>query len=129
MKFKAGMLVKLIDFLNTIGLKGRASLGRTKLRDALITKHSEVSDDQMAIVEEYDAWKDQAKGTFEIVNDEMRVSLEDILNQDIVVEIHSPFLKDLAEALGEHPTEWSEEDAIYFAILYESVLGEVEKSK
>lgn len=128
MKFKAGMLVKLIDFLNMIGLKGRASLGRTKLRDSLIKKHSELSDDQMAIIEEYDAWKDRAKGSYEIVNDEMRVSLEDILNQDIVVEVHSPFLKDLSEALGEHSTEWSEEDAIYFAIIYENVLSDVEKS-
>ncbi|MFL2071154.1 DUF1617 family protein [Marinilactibacillus psychrotolerans] len=51
-------LYGMIQFLNDMSVKGKASLGRTKLKDKLIKKQKEYGEDESAVAEEFGTFSD-----------------------------------------------------------------------
>lgn len=124
MQVKNSELNTYIDFLDKLKLKGKASIGRTNLIQA-IAKHLEtLVKNQTTIIEEFDAWIDKEEGRYHNDNSELNEAMHELLIQDIEIEFNSPFKKDLAEALENYDEELSGQDALVYANLYENLLEE-----
>ena len=126
MKILNGQINSIIQFIDTLNLKGRESLGRTKLKEKLTAKNEEVTADQIDIIDEFDEWSDKEKGQFVNTNTEMNEAINALLLQESEIEYNSPFKKDFAEALKNYDGELSGADADIYAVLYEQLITEKE---
>src|SRR5690625_500875 len=129
MKTKNGQISTIINFLNGISLKGRKSLGRTKLKEKLTNKNEVLIKDQTAIINEFDGWTDREKGQFTTTNKEMNEAINELLMQEIEITYNSPFRKDFVEALENYDEDLSGNDADMYAVLYEQLVEENKEEK
>lgn len=126
MKIKNGQIGIIINFLDTMNLKGRKSLGRTKLKEKLV-KQNEVSiKDQQELIDEYDAWTDKDKMQYKLPDSDAKEAMNDLLNQEVEITYNSPFRKDFVKALEEYDGELEGQNADAYALLYEKLIEEKE---
>lgn len=126
MKILNGQINSIIQFLDDLNLKGRESLGRTKLKEKLTSKNEEVTADQIEIIDEFGGWSDKDKGQFINTDTEMNEAINALLLQESEVEYNSPFKKDFAKALENYDGDLSGTDADMYAVLYEQLITEKE---
>lgn len=126
MKIKNGQIKAIVEFLDKLELKGRDSLGRTKLKEKLNKQSEVLSKDQTAIIEEYDGWTDKEKGQFTTQNEELNQAMNDLLTDEVEIIYNSPFRKDFTTALKNYDGELSGVDADVYALLYEELIEEKE---
>ena len=126
MKILNGQINSIIQFIDGLNLKGRESLGRTKLKEKLTAKNEEVTADQVEIIDEFEGWSNKEKGQFVNTNTEMNQAINELLLQETEVEYNSPFKKDFAEALENYDGDLSGTDADMYAVLYEQLITEKE---
>ena|SRR5699024_5003162 len=126
MKVRNGELNVYINFLNEMKLPNKASLGRTKLKQAFAEKVEEFGKDQVEIIDEFDAWKDKERGTYHSDIDSLNEAMTLLLNDNVEIEFKSPFKKDLTEALENYDGELSGANAEVYAKLYENLVEENE---
>ena len=119
----------IIKFIDGINLKGRKSLGRTKLKEKLTNKNEALVKDQTAIIDEFDGWTDREKGQFTTTNKEMNEAINELLTQEIEITYNSPFRKDFVEALENYDEDLSGNDADMYAVLYEQLVEENKEEK
>ena len=124
MKIKNGHVEPIIKFIDGINLKGRKSLGRTKLKEKLTDKKEVLIKDQTTIIDEFDGWTDREKGQFTTTNKEMNEAINELLTQEIEIAYNSPFRKDFVEALENYDEDLSGNDADMYAVLYEQLVEE-----
>ena len=124
MKIKNGQISTIINFLDGMKLKGRQSLGRTKLKEKL-TKQMEVyGNDQTAVIDEFDGWTDKETGHFTTENKELNKALNDLALEEIEITYNSPFKKDFVELLENYEEELDGANADAYAKLYEKLVEE-----
>lgn len=126
MQVKNGELNVYIEFLDEMTLPNKASLGRTKLKETLVDQLKEFTNDQTAVIDEYNAWKDKEKGTYHNDIPKLNDAMEVLLNDNVKIEFKSPFKKDLTTALEDYDEELSGADAEVYAKLYENLVEENE---
>ena len=119
----------IIKFIDGINLKGRKSLGRTKLKEKLTDKNEVLIKDQTAIINEFDGWTDREKGQFTTTNKEMNEAINELLTQEIEITYNSPFGKDFVDALENYDEDLSGNDADMYAVLYEQLVEENKEEK
>lgn len=124
MKIQNKLINPTINFLDTISLKGRASLGRTKLKEVLSKQNEVVTQDQVAIIDEYDGWTDKEKGQFNTTDKEMNEAISELLTQEAEITYNSPFRKDFVKALESYDGDLSGADADVYASLFEQLIEE-----
>ena len=129
MKIQNRHVEPIIKFIDGINLKGRKSLGRTKLKEKLTNKNEALVKDQTAIIDEFDGWTDREKGQFTTTNKEMNEAINELLTQEIEITYNSPFRKDFVEALENYDEELSGNDADMYAVLYEQLVEENKEEK
>ena len=112
-----------IEFLSEMSLSNKASLGRTKLKQAFVKKLEELNEDQVEIVNEFDAWEDKEKGTYSSDIDKLNEVMDILLNDEVGVSFNSPFKQDLIIALENYDEELSGINAEVYANLYEDLTG------
>ena len=127
MKIQNRYVEPIIKFIDGINLKGRKSLGRTKLKEKLTNKNEALVKDQTAIIDEFDGWTDREKGQFTTTNKEMNEAINELLTQEIEITYNSPFRKDFVEALENYDEDLSGNNADMYAVLYEQLVEEKEK--
>ena len=127
MKIQNRHVEPIIKFIDGINLKGRKSLGRTKLKEKLTNKNEALVKDQTAIIDEFDGWTDREKGQFTTTNKEMNEAINELLTQEIEIIYNSPFRKDFVEALENYDEDLSGNNADMYAVLYEQLVEEKEK--
>lgn len=126
MQVKKGELSIYVDFLHEMKLKGKASIGRSKLIDVFEKPLKEYSKDQITIIDEYDGWKDKEEGIYDNANKELKQTMNTLMNDETEIKFNSPFKKDLAEALENYDEELSGVNAEIYANLYEDLIKENE---
>jgi|SRR5690625_684535 len=126
MKIKNGQISTIINFLDGMKLKGRQSLGRTKLKEKLAEKNELFAKDQQAIIEEYDAWLDKEQLQYKLPDEEARDTMKDLLNQEVEITYNSPFRKDFVKALEDYEGDLEGQHADAYALLYEKLIEEGE---
>ena len=126
MKIQNRHVEPIIKFIDGINLKGRKSLGRTKLKEKLTNKNEALVKDQTAIIDEFDGWTDREKGQFTTTNKEMNEAINELLTQEIEITYNSPFRKDFVEALENYDEDLSGNNADMYAVLYEQLVEEKE---
>lgn len=126
MKLLNGQINPIIQFLDGLNLKGRESLGRTKLKEKLMAKNEEVTSDEVEIIDEFEGWSDKEKGQFVNTKPEMNKAINELRMQETEVEYDSPFRKNFAEALENYDGDLSGTDADIYAVLYEQLITEKE---
>ena len=126
MKIKNGQISTIINFLNGMKLKGRQSLGRTKLKEKLSEKNELFAKDQQAIIDEYDAWTDKENLQYKLPDEEARKTMNDLLNQEVEIAYNSPFRKDFVKALEDYEGDLEGINADAYALLYEKLIEEKE---
>jgi len=126
MQVKNGELNVYVNFLNEMKLPNKASLGRTKLKQAFVKKLEEFGKDQVEIINEFDAWKDKEEGTYKNDIPELNSAMATLQNDDVEIEFKSPFKKDLIIALENYNEELSGVNAEVYANLYENLTKENE---
>jgi hypothetical protein len=124
MKIQNKNINPTIQFLDKLNLKGRGSLGRTKLKEKLSKKNEAVTQDQIAIIDEFDGWTDKEKGQFKNTDKELNEAINELLMQEVEVEYNSPFRKDFVKALEEYEEDLSGSDADVYALLFEELIEE-----
>lgn len=129
MKIQNGQINTVINFLNTMTLKGRQSLGRTKLKEKLTEKNEVFGKDQQVIIDEYDAWTDKEKLQYKLPNDEAKETMKDLLEQEVEITYNSPFRKDFVKALEDYDGELEGQHADAYALLYEKLIEEKGEDK
>ena len=124
MKIKNGQISTIINFLDGMKLKGRQSLGRTKLKEKL-TKQMEVyGNDQTAVIDEFDGWTDKETGHFTTENKELNKALNDLAFEEVEITYNTPFKKDFVELLENYEEELDGANADAYAKLYEKLVEE-----
>lgn len=126
MKIKNGQISTIINFLNGMKLKGRQSLGRTKLKEKLAGKNELFAKDQQAIIDEYDAWTDKENLQYKLPDEEARETMKDLLEQEVEITYNSPFRKDFVKALEDYEGDLEGINADAYALLYEKLIEEKE---
>ena len=126
MKIKNGQISTIINFLNGMKLKGRKSLGRTKLKEKLTEKNELFAKDQQEIIDEYDAWTDKEKLQYKLPDEEARETMNDLLNQEVEITYNSPFRKDFVQALEDYEGDLEGINADAYALLYVKLIEEKE---
>ena len=129
MKIQNKDIYPTIKFLDTLKLKGRESLGRTKLKSKLEPKAETFTKDQTEIIDEFNGWTDKEKGMFTQDNKEMNMALNEYYKEEVEITYNSPFRKDFAVALENYEEDLSEQDADMYALLYEKLIEEKETDK
>ena len=127
MKIQNKLINPTINFLDTINLKGRASLGRTKLKEKLSKQNESVTQDQVAIIDEFDGWTDKEKGQFSNANPEMNKAINELLLDYAEIDYKSPFKQDFIDALETYEEELSGKNADIYALLYETLIENEEE--
>ena len=118
MQYKNFELHIIIDFLSGMTLSGRASLGRSAFKKALVDKQNEYSEEQIEVVDEFEAWIDRDKGQFDDSNPELKQSNLDLGNKHVDITVDSPFLDDFITALESYDESLTGTDADVYAKLY-----------
>lgn len=126
MIIKNAQIGTIINFLDIMSLKGRQSLGRTKIKEKLIEKNEVFSKDQQEIIDEYDAWIDKERLQYKLPNDEAQETMKDLLEQEVEITYNSPFRKDFTKAIEEYEGELESLNADAYALLYEKLVEENE---
>ena len=129
MKIQNRHVEPIIKFIDGINLKGRKSLGRTKLKEKLTDKNEVLIKDQTTIIDEFDGWTDREKGQFTTTNKEMNEAINELLTQEIEITYNSPFGKDFVDALENYDEDLSGNDADMYAVLYEQLVEENKEEK
>lgn len=131
MEIKNNDLQMLAEFLDKMDLSDnpKASLGRTKFKEVVQSAVKEMSTDQINLLDEYDAWSDKEKGTFNLTSgsDEFKEAYVKFSEAKRTIEFESPFKDDFIEALqpDNYKGDLSGTNADVYAILYtELVEGE-----
>lgn len=127
MQYKNFELHIIIDFLSGMTLSGRASLGRSAFKKTLVDKQNEYSEEQIEVVDEFEAWINRDKGQFDDSDPELKQSNLDLGNKDIDVTVDSPFLDDFITALENYDESLTGSDADVYAKLYEDLVKGDEK--
>lgn len=126
MIIKNAQIGTIINFLDTMSLKGRQSLGRTKLKEKLSVKNELFGKDQQEIIDEYEAWIDKERLQYKLPNDEAQETMKDLLEQEVEITYNSPFRKDFVKALEEYEGDLEGHHADAYALLYEKLIEEKE---
>ena len=126
MKIKNGLISTIINFLDGMKLKGRQSLGRTKLKEKLSVKNELFGKDQQAIIDEYDAWTDKENLQYKLSNEEARDAMKDLLEQEAEITYNSPFRKNFVKALEDYEGDLEGINADAYALLYKELIEEKE---
>lgn len=126
MQVKKGELNIYVEFLSKMKLPNKASLGRTKLIEAFRTHLKEFGEDQVNIIDEFEAWKNKEEGTYKNDIPELNSAMATLQNDDVEIEFKSPFKKDFIEALENYDGELSGANAEAYAKLYENLVVENE---
>ena len=126
MKIKNGEISTIINFLDGMKLKGRQSLGRTKLKEKLTEKNELFAKDQQAIIDEYEAWTDKDNLQYKLPDEEARDTMKDLLEQEVEITYNSPFRKDFVKALENYEGDLEGINADAYALLYEKLIEEKE---
>ena len=126
MNIKNGQLNLIINFLDTMTLKGRQSLGRTKLKEKISKQVEVFGKDQQEIIDEYEAWTDKDKLQYKLPHDEARETMKDLLEQEVEITYNSPFHKDFVKALEDYEGDLEGINADAYALLYEKLIEEKE---
>src|SRR5690625_4417729 len=126
MNIKNGQLNLIINFLDTMTLKGRQSLGRTKLKEKISKQVEVLGKDQQEIIDEYEAWTDKDKLQYKLPHDEARETMKDLLEQEVEITYNSPFHKDFVKALEDYEGDLEGINADAYALLYEKLIEEKE---
>lgn len=126
MIIKNGELNAVVNFLDKLKLKGRQSLGRTKLKEKFLEKNEVFGKDQQEIIDEYDAWTDKENLQYQLADAEGKKAMADLLNAEVEVIYNSPFKKDFIKALEVYDGELEGQDADAYALLYEMLITEKE---
>lgn len=126
MKVKKGELNIYVDFLHDMVLKGKASIGRSKLIDVFKKPLKEYSKDQITIIDEFEGWLDKEKGTYKNDNPELNEAMATLQNDDVEIKFKSPFKKDFIKSLENYDGELSGANAEVYANLYENLVEENE---
>lgn len=121
MKIEKRYIVPIVEFIDKLNLKGRASLGRTKLKNLLLEEQETITSDQSEAISEYDGWTDKETGKYKTDIPDLNKALQDLLTQEAEFDFDSPFKKDFKEALEEYTEELSGLDADIYALLYEKL--------
>ena len=129
MKIQNRHVEPIIKFIDGINLKGRKSLGRTKLKEKLTDKNEVLIKDQTTIIDEFGGWTDREKGQFTTTNKEMNEAINELLTQEIEITYNSPFRKDFVEALENYDEDLSGNNADMYAVLYEQLVEENKEEK
>ena len=124
MQIKNGEILVYLNFLNEMKLKGKASIGRTNLIQALSEKSEELAKNQIVIIDEFDGWEDKDEGTFKQDNEELNSAMNDLLAQEVKIDFESPFKSNLLESLEGYDEELSGQSAVIYARLYEFLIKE-----
>lgn len=124
MQIKNGEILVYLNFLNEMKLKGKASIGRTNLIQALSEKSEELAKNQIVIIDEFDGWKDKDEGTFKQDDEELNSAMNDLLAQEVKIDFESPFKSNLLESLEDYDEELSGQSAGIYAKLYEFLIKE-----
>lgn len=122
MQYKNFELHIIIDFLSGMTLSGRASLGRSAFKKALADKQNEYSEEQIEVVDEFEAWVDRDKGQFDDSNPELKQSNLDLGNKHVDITVDSPFLDDFITALESYDEGLTGAHADVYAKLYEDLV-------
>lgn len=126
MKIKNGEISVVVGFLDGLKLKGRQSLGRTKLKEKLIEQNELFGKDQQEIIDEYDAWTDKEKLQYKLPDEEAKKTMVDLMNQEVEIAYNSPFKKDFVTALEEYDEDLEGQHADVYALLYKKLIDEKE---
>src|SRR5690625_2786513 len=126
MKIKNNQIGVIFSFLDTMSLKGRKSLGRSKLKEKLAEKNELFVKDQQAIIDEYDAWTDKENLQYKLPDEEARETMKDLLEQEVEITYNSPFRKDFVKALEDYEGGLEGINADAYALLYEKLIEEKE---
>lgn len=119
----------MLNFLDDMNLKGRASLARTKLIELLSEANNTFGEDQKVIIEEYDGWTDKEKGQFKADNSEMNKVLNELANQEIKISFVSPFKNDFVKSIKEYNDSISGQSAEAYAELYKRLVVKNEEEE
>lgn len=129
MKIQNRHIPLIIKFIDNMNLKGRESLGRTKLKEKLVSQNEVINTDQVAIVDEFEGWTDKNKGQFTTANKEQNEAMDALLTAEVEIGHDSPFHQDFVEALENYDSELSGQEADIYALLFESLTEENEEEK
>lgn len=127
MKIQNQYIPSIIKFIDSMNLKGRQSLGRTKLKEKLMVQNKVFSTDQVAIVDEFDGWTDKDKGQFTPDNKELNEAMNALLTAEVEISHDGPFHSDFVEALENYDSELSGQEADVYALLFESLTDETRR--
>lgn len=122
MQYKNFEIQMALEFLDSMSLSGRASLGRSAIKKVLSEKQNEYAEDQTEIVDEFDAWTDRDNGTFDASDPELKQANIDLANKDVDVSVDSPFLDDFISALENYEEDLTGANADIYASLYEDLV-------
>lgn len=126
MKIRNKNINPTIQFLDKLNLKGRGSLGRTKLKEKLSAQIEAVTQDQIAIIDEFGGWMDKEKGQYKNTDKELNEAVNELLNQEVEITYNSPFRKDFIKVLEDYDEDLSGSDADVYALLFEELIEEEE---
>lgn len=119
-----GQLFGMIQFLNDINLKGQASLGRTKLKEKLIKKHTTYGEDERAVIVEFADWTNEEEGTYEWKEgkaEEGKDTLKELKEKEVEVDLfdYAKWSKVLKDKILDYDGELSGIKADAWAVLVE----------
>lgn len=127
MIIKNDNVLKVLNFLDDVELKGRASLGRTKLREVLLKLQEEIGNDQRNIIDEFNGWTDESAGKYDTSNFEMTEAIVDLFMKKSEIKYSSPFSEDFKTAIEKYDKPLNSSNAEAYAVLYEELIMEKEE--
>lgn len=120
MKIKNSKLVSVINFLDGLTLKGKSSIGRTKLKEGLTFFNDAYSKDQTTIIDEFDAWLDNKKTQFNTADSDLVDAMNELNSKEVEIDVQTVlFINELKDALDveKFDEELSGADADAYAML------------
>lgn len=133
-KAKNNQLNGMIQFLNDMKVKGKASLGRTKLKEKLAKKLEIFAKDEAAIVEEFGEYTDKNLSRFEWNDGQAKdgqEALEELGEQAVEVNLqdYTKWATPLKEKILNFDEEISGVKADGWAVLIENLEEDKEEEK
>lgn len=133
-KAKNNQLNGMIQFLNEMKVKGKASLGRTKLKEKLAKKLEIFAKDEAAIVEEFGEYTDKNLSRFEWNDGQAKdgqEALEELGEQEVEVNLldYAKWATPLKEKILNFDEEISGIKADGWAVLVENLEEDKEEEK
>lgn len=133
-KAKNSQLNGMILFLNEMKVKGKASLGRTKLKEKLAKKLDVFAKDEAAIVEEFGEYTDKNHTRFEWGDGQAKdgqEAMEELGEKEVEVNLqdYAKWATPLKEKLLNYDEELSGTKADGWAVLVENLEEDKEEEK